>query len=50
MNGLPSDQFSTENGIITYTTKRWPLFIDPQGQATRWIKKNESDSKVIVTK
>jgi dynein heavy chain len=36
--GLPSDIFSVENGIITSKTRRWPLFIDPQGQANKWIK------------
>lgn len=50
MNGLPSDNFSRENGIITYKTKRWPLMIDPQLQANKWVKKNESDSKVTVLK
>ncbi|KAL4429302.1 hypothetical protein ABPG74_002288 [Tetrahymena malaccensis] len=50
MNGLPSDAFSRENGIITYNTRRWPLMIDPQQQANRWIRKNEFDNKVTVVK
>jgi dynein heavy chain len=29
--GLPNDAFSVENAIMTDNTKRWPLFIDPQG-------------------
>lgn len=29
--GLPNDAFSVENAIMTDKTKRWPLFIDPQG-------------------
>lgn len=29
--GLPSDNFSVENAIITSKARRWPLFIDPQG-------------------
>ena len=29
--GLPVDTFSTENGIIVYNSRRWPLMIDPQG-------------------
>lgn len=29
--GLPNDSFSIENAIINSKTRRWPLFIDPQG-------------------
>jgi len=29
IQGLPSDNFSTENGIIINKTRRWPLMIDP---------------------
>jgi dynein heavy chain len=36
--GLPQDQFSTENALIVTTGRRWPLMIDPQSQANRWIK------------
>lgn len=35
---LPSDAFSVENAIITMKTQRWPLYIDPQGQANKWIR------------
>ncbi|EGR32330.1 hypothetical protein IMG5_087930 [Ichthyophthirius multifiliis] len=50
MNYLPSDSFSRENGIIAYNSRRWPLFIDPQMQGNRWIRKNEMDNKVTVVK
>jgi dynein heavy chain, axonemal len=38
LNGLPSDAFSTENGIILNRCLRYPLLIDPQGQGNRFIK------------
>ena len=36
--GLPKDDTSTENGVIIEKTKRWPLMIDPQSQANKFIK------------
>ncbi|XP_011309286.1 dynein heavy chain 2, axonemal [Fopius arisanus] len=41
IQGLPSDSFSTENGIIISLAIRWPLIIDPQCQAVKWIKNME---------
>jgi dynein heavy chain, axonemal len=40
--GLPADSFSTENGVMTTRGRRWPLMIDPQGQANKWVKNMES--------
>ena len=42
--GLPTDSHSVENGIIMATARRWPLLIDPQGQANRYIKAMGRDS------
>lgn len=70
IQGLPSDSFSTENGVIVtrgnrlaagnadtfsrrdtvfkytffhFSLLRWPLMVDPQGQAMKWIKSMEMD-------
>ncbi|XP_065685160.1 dynein axonemal heavy chain 1 isoform X1 [Hydra vulgaris] len=48
--GLPRDNFSVDNGIIVEYTNRWPLFIDPQGQANKWIKNLEKKSGISVVK
>lgn len=46
--GLPTDLFSVDNGIIVNQTRRWPLMIDPQGQANKWIKNFEKAAKLHV--
>uniref|UniRef100_A0A8C4DY39 Dynein axonemal heavy chain 3 n=1 Tax=Dicentrarchus labrax TaxID=13489 RepID=A0A8C4DY39_DICLA len=48
--GLPVDSFSTDNGIIVFNSRRWPLMIDPQGQANKWIKNMEKANKLAVIK
>ncbi|CAF1153972.1 unnamed protein product [Rotaria magnacalcarata] len=48
--GLPSDSFSIENGIILSNSRRWPLMIDPQGQANKWIKNMEKPKNLHVIK
>ena len=30
LQGLPSDDFSVENALISTMARRWPLFVDPQ--------------------
>lgn len=35
---LPSDSLSTQNAIIMDNGRRYPLLIDPQGQANRYIR------------
>lgn len=46
--GLPRDNFSAENGVMTTRCTRWPLMVDPQGQANAWIKVMEGSRLEIV--
>jgi len=50
IQSLPADDLSVENGIMVTRGRRWPLMIDPQGQANRWIRKFCKDRNVIITK
>ncbi|XP_037662920.1 dynein heavy chain 6, axonemal isoform X2 [Choloepus didactylus] len=49
-DGLPRDMISTENGILVTQGRRWPLMIDPQDQANRWIRNKESKSGLKIIK
>jgi len=48
IHGLPRDAMSTENASIVALSSRWPLFVDPQAQANRWIKQMEADKLVVM--
>ena len=40
--------FSLDNAIIVTNSHRWPLMIDPQGQANKWIKNMEKPNSLQV--
>jgi len=46
--GLPPDELSIENGILTTQASRYPLCIDPQQQALNWIRKREETNNLKV--
>uniref|UniRef100_A0A8C3CZ11 Dynein axonemal heavy chain 1 n=1 Tax=Cairina moschata TaxID=8855 RepID=A0A8C3CZ11_CAIMO len=48
--GLPNDTLSVENGVITQFSQRWTHYIDPQGQANKWIKNLEKVNSLEVAK
>ncbi|GCB68504.1 hypothetical protein scyTo_0000891 [Scyliorhinus torazame] len=48
--GLPTDSFSVDNGVIVSNSRRWPLMIDPQGQANKWVRNSERDNKLSIAK
>ncbi|KAH8250122.1 hypothetical protein KR026_005577 [Drosophila bipectinata] len=46
--GLPPDELSIQNGILTMRASRFPLCIDPQLQALQWIRKKEMRNNLKV--
>lgn len=50
LDGLPADDFSCENGLLTTMGRRWPLMIDPQGQANRWLRNMYASKNLQIIK
>ncbi|KAK9891062.1 hypothetical protein WA026_013388 [Henosepilachna vigintioctopunctata] len=46
--GLPPDELSVQNGILTLKCSRFPLCIDPQQQALNWIKRKEEQFNLKI--
>ncbi|KAJ3390612.1 Cytoplasmic dynein 2 heavy chain 1 [Lobulomyces angularis] len=48
--GLPSDELSLQNALVILNCKTTPLMVDPDGQATNWLKTHFTDQKFEVVK
>lgn len=48
-NCLPSDELCVENAIMLKRYNRYPLIIDPSGQATRFLLNEYSSKKITKT-
>lgn len=48
-NALPSDDLCTENAIMLKRFNRYPLIIDPSGQATEYIMNEYKERKITKT-
>jgi dynein heavy chain 1 len=48
-NSLPADQLCIENAIMLKRFNRYPLIIDPSGQATNFLINEYKDRKITVT-
>ncbi|CAF3746445.1 unnamed protein product [Rotaria socialis] len=45
---LPDDECSIENAVLVKHCTKWPLLIDPQRQATQWIRTKEAENNLRV--
>ena len=50
IKGLPTDDFSVENGVMAKEGNRWPLMIDPQSQGLEWTQNMERKLKIADIK
>ncbi|CAH0718440.1 unnamed protein product, partial [Brenthis ino] len=50
MYGLPRDPLSVESAVLMSNSRRWPLIIDPQTQANKWIRAMGKTEGLVVCK
>jgi dynein heavy chain len=50
IHGLPRDSFSIDNSVMIELARRYPLMIDPQGQANKWVKNTEKENRLVIVK
>lgn len=48
-HGLPNDELALQNAILLERFHRYPLIIDPSGQATRYILQKYASQKMVTT-
>lgn len=49
LQGLPTDDLSIQNGIMVNNAARYPVLVDPQGQARTWIVNKELKNELRVS-
>ena len=49
-NALPADDLCVENAIMMKRFNRYPLIIDPSGQATEFLLNEYKDKKILKTR
>lgn len=49
-HSLPQDSTSIQSAVLVKNTRKWPLLIDPQRQALKWISELEKENGVKFVK
>ena len=49
LQGLPTDDLSVQNGILTTKASRYPIMIDPQGQGLQWTRAKDASNGLKET-
>lgn len=45
---LPNDELSIDNALVLSKSRRWPLMIDPQIQANKWVRNSKGESLKVM--
>ena len=48
--GLPKDFFSIDNAVLAKKTHKNPLMVDPQLQASKWLKSYKKGDGLVTLK